>query len=54
MLLQATRLLHSQLSGQLETSDVKMDSQQDRLFELENLNQKLNVDKQTLVSKGKC
>ena len=52
VLLQATDAAPSQLSAQVETSDVAIDSQQHRLLELENLNQGLNEDKLALVSKA--
>ena len=52
MLLRATDTAPSQLSAQLATSDVKIDGQQDRLFELENQNQELSADKRELVSKA--
>jgi hypothetical protein len=46
----------SQPLTRLETSDVTTKSQQERIFELEKLNRKLNADNQALVSKAsaKC
>jgi hypothetical protein len=46
----------SQPLTRLETSDVTTESQQERIFELEKLNRKLNADNQALVSKAsaKC
>ena len=42
----------SQSLARLKTSDVTIESQQERLLELEKLNRELNADKQTLVSKA--
>lgn len=41
----------SQSLARLKTSDVTIESQQERLLELEKLNRELNADKQALVSK---
>ncbi len=42
----------SQSLARLKTSDVTIESQQERLLELEKLNRELNADKQALVSKA--
>src|SRR6266702_383311 len=42
----------SQSLARLKTSDVPIESQQERLLELEKLNRELNADKQALVSKA--